>query len=258
MQKITELLSKGKSPYHVTEWTGKQLQEAGYEELKLQESWRLHAGGKYYVRPYSGMVAAFAVPEQLDRKTALRLMLAHTDFPCFKIKPNPEVKTKDYRQLNVEPYGGMLKNTWFDRPLGIYGKVVLESEHPFAPEVKLFGSEEPAAVIPSLAPHLNREAGGKQEYDMQRELLPLLGIEQDGDVTENFFTDYLKEQFGAEANKVLSYDLFLTNMDEPELIGSDKKLLSSPRIDNLASVAAIVETMCEKNDRRFTGCGRII
>lgn len=35
-------------------------------------------------------------------------------------------------------------------------------------------------------------------------------------------------------------------MDEPELIGSDKKLLSSPRIDNLASVAAIVETMCEK------------
>lgn len=124
--------------------------------------------------------------------------------------------------------------------------MVLESEHPFAPEVKLFGSEEPAAVIPSLAPHLNREAGGKQEYDMQRELLPLLGIEQDGDVTENFFTDYLKEQLGAEANKVLSYDLFLTNMDEPELIGSDKKLLSSPRIDNLASVAAIVETMCEK------------
>lgn len=246
MQKITELLSKGKSPYHVTEWTGKQLQEAGYEELKLQESWQLHAGGKYYVRPYSGMVAAFAAPEQLDRKTALRLMLAHTDFPCFKIKPNPEVKTKDYRQLNVEPYGGMLKNTWFDRPLGIYGKVVLESEHPFAPEVKLFGSEEPAAVIPSLAPHLNREAGGKQEYDMQRELLPLLGIEQDGDVTENFFTDYLKEQLGAEANEVLSYDLFLTNMDEPELIGSDKKLLSSPRIDNLASVAAIVETMCEK------------
>ena len=227
MQKITELLSKGKSPYHVTEWTGKQLQEAGYEELKLQGSWQLHAGGKYYVRPYSGMVAAFAAPEQLDRKTALRLMLAHTDFPCFKIKPNPEVKTKDYRQLNVEPYGGMLKNTWFDRPLGIYGKVVLESEHPFAPEVKLFGSEEPAAVIPSLAPHLNREAGGKQEYDMQRELLPLLGIEQDGDVTENFFTDYLKEQLGAEANEVLSYDL-------------------SPRIDNLASVAAIVETMCEK------------
>lgn len=246
MQKITELLSKGKSPYHVTEWTGKQLQEAGYEELKLQESWQLHAGGKYYVRPYSGMVAAFSVPEQLDRKTALRLMLAHTDFPCFKIKPKPEVKTKDYRQLNVEPYGGMLKNTWFDRPLGIYGKVVLESGHPFAPEVKLFGSEEPSAVIPSLAPHLNREAGGKQEYDMQRELLPLLGIEQDGDVTENFFTDYLKEQLGAEANEVLSYDLFLTNMDEPELIGSDKKLLSSPRIDNLASVAAIVETMCEK------------
>lgn len=246
MQKITELLSKGKSPYHVTEWTGKQLQEAGYEELKLQESWQLHAGGKYYVRPYSGMVAAFAVPEQLDRKTALRLMLAHTDFPCFKIKPNPEVKTKDYRQLNVEPYGGMLKNTWFDRPLGIYGKVVLESEHPFAPEVKLFGSEEPSAVIPSLAPHLNREAGGKQEYDMQRELLPLFGIERDGDVTENFFTDYLKEHLGAEANEVLSYDLFLTNMDEPELIGSDKKLLSSPRIDNLASVAAIVETMCEK------------
>ncbi|HCJ76746.1 MAG TPA: M18 family aminopeptidase [Roseburia sp.] len=245
MQKIIELLSQGKSPCHVTEWTGKQLEGAGYEELKIQESWQLAAGGKYYVRPYSGMVVAFSVPEQMNRKTALRLMFAHTDFPCFKIKPNPEVKTKDYWQLNVEPYGGMLKNTWFDRPLGIYGKVVLESENPFVPKVNLFGSEEPVAVIPSLAPHLNREAGGKQEYDMQRELLPLLGMEKEQE-KEDFFLVYIKKKLGVEASEILSYDLFLTNMDEPELIGWDKTLLSSPRIDNLASVAAIVEAMCEK------------
>lgn len=245
MQKIIELLSQGKSPCHVTEWTGKQLEEAGYEELKIQESWQLAAGGKYYVRPYSGMVVAFSVPEQMNRKTALRLMFAHTDFPCFKIKPNPEVKTKDYWQLNVEPYGGMLKNTWFDRPLGIYGKVVLESENPFAPKVKLFASEEPVSVIPSLAPHLNREAGEKQEYDMQRELLPLLGMEKEQEKGDFFFA-YIKKKLGVEASEILSYDLFLTNMDEPELIGWDKTLLSSPRIDNLASVAAIVEALCEK------------
>ena len=44
-------------------------------------------------------IPAVAMPGILDRKTALRLMLAHTDFPCFKIKPNPEVKTKDYNTI---------------------------------------------------------------------------------------------------------------------------------------------------------------
>lgn len=244
MQRLMELLSQGKSPCHAAEWAKGQLQMAGYEELQLKEPWKLKAGGKYYLKPYSGMVMAFKIPESMGRNTALRLMLAHTDFPCFKIKPNPEVKTKDYMQLNVEPYGGMLKNTWFDRPLGIYGKVVLASENPFAPEVRLFESREPVAVIPSLAPHLNREAGAKQEYDMQRELLPLVGM---GTEKENFFLDYVEKELGVEKQDILDFDLYLTNMDEPERIGWEKELLSSPRIDNLASVAAIVGAMCEED-----------
>ena len=81
--------------------------------------------------------------------------------------------------------------------------------------------------------------------DMQRELLPLLGMEKEQE-KEDFFFVYIKKKLGVEASEILSYDLFLTNMDEPELIGWDKTLLSSPRIDNLASVAAIVEAMCEK------------
>ena len=246
MNVLTECLAQGTSPVGVVSFAKEYLKQQGFEELYYNKMISPKENSKYYIAPFPDVLFAFTTGAGKKMIQSLRMAFAHVDQPCFKVKGKPDFKSMGCAMLNVEVYGGMMDHTWFDRPLGIYGKVVLESEHPFAPEVKLFGSEEPAAVIPSLAPHLNREAGGKQEYDMQRELLPLLGIEQDGDVTENFFTDYLKEQFGAEANKVLSYDLFLTNMDEPELIGSDKKLLSSPRIDNLASVAAIVETMCEK------------
>ena len=244
MQKITELLSKGKSPYHVTEWTGKQLQEAGYEELKLQESWQLHAGGKYYVRPYSGMVAAFAVPEQLDRKTALRLMLAHTDFPCFKIKPNPEVKTKDYRQLNVEPYGGMLKNTWFDRPLGLAGTIVLKGEDVFNPIEVTYDSKRPVALIPGLAIHMQREANNGWKIDRQKELMPLMGL-ANGRWTEDAFLHFLSEELSVDESEILSYDLNLYNYDQPQLCGVKEEILCSPRIDNLASVSALLESLTD-------------
>ena len=244
MQKITELLSKGKSPYHVTEWTGKQLQEAGYEELKLQESWQLHAGGKYYVRPYSGMVAAFAAPEQLDRKTALRLMLAHTDFPCFKIKPNPEVKTKDYRQLNVEPYGGMLKNTWFDRPLGLAGTIVLKGEDVFNPIEVTYNSKRPVALIPGLAIHMQREANNGWKIDRQKELMPLMGL-ANGRWTEDAFLHFLAEELSVDESEILSYDLNLYNYDQPQLCGVKEEILCSPRIDNLASVSALLESLTD-------------
>ena len=55
-----------------------------------------------------------------------------------------------------ETYGGLLMKTWFDRPLGLAGKVVVKGSDAFHPEVRLYDSEKPVAIIPSLAPHLKR------------------------------------------------------------------------------------------------------
>ncbi len=86
--------------------------------------------------------------------------------------------------LNIETYGGLLASTWFDRPLGMAGKVVLKGEDAFHPIVKLYDSETPVAIIPSLAPHLKR-GDAETKLNMQKELIPIVGI-SDAEQPQNF------------------------------------------------------------------------
>ena len=116
-----ELLEQGVSPFHVVEWVQQRLEQAGYQKLPARGAWVIAPGGKYYVSPYRSMLVAFCVPAEWTENTMVKLALAHTDFPCVKIKPHPVMDRKGYGQLNVEPYGGMIMDTWFDRPLGIAG-----------------------------------------------------------------------------------------------------------------------------------------
>lgn len=40
---------------------------------------------------------------------------AHTDSPNLRLKPNPEATREGFVQFEIEPYGGGLWTTWFDR-----------------------------------------------------------------------------------------------------------------------------------------------
>ena len=189
--------------------------------------------------PYPSALFMFAVGRKLSDKTRVKIAMAHTDFPCFKVKNHPEYTTKAYRQLNVEPYGGMLKSTWFDRPLGVAGKVLLRTKDIYTPRMSLFDSKETLLVIPSLAPHMDSKSGQKQEYDMQKELQPVYGMESAE------FMRYMAKKLAVEEEEILSFDLFLYNTDKPKQIGVTQEILSAPRIDNLASVAAVAEAIEE-------------
>ena len=120
-------LDKSVSPYHAVEECKKQLEESGFEELRLEERWEIKAGGKYFISPYPSMAIAITVGDLKAGETVLRIGMAHTDQPMMKIKPNAEMTQKKYMKLNAEKYGGLILNTWLDRPLGISGKVVLKS-----------------------------------------------------------------------------------------------------------------------------------
>lgn len=48
--------------------------------------------------------------------------------PCFKLKPVSKCTKSGYAMVNVEPYGGLLQHTWFDRDLSVAGRVLIRTE----------------------------------------------------------------------------------------------------------------------------------
>ena len=95
-----------------------------------------------------------------------------------------------------------------------------------------------------LAIHMQREANNGWKIDRQKELMPLMGI-ANGRWTEGAFLHFLSEELSVDESEILSYDLNLYNYDQPQLCGVKEEILCSPRIDNLASVSALLESITD-------------
>ncbi len=229
-------LEEGITQYHLTLLVANELEKNGYKKLDFSDNIRKLAPGRYYIKPYLSCLFAFDIGKKAK---GIRIAACHTDFPMLKLKTNPEMDKKGYLTVNQEPYGGLISSTWFDRPLGLAGKVVRQGDSAFNPVVELYDSKRPLFMIPSLAPHL-RSDNGEKKIDVFKELVPVGGFyEKDENLVE--------ELLGKD---VLAYDIYLYNMDKPVKYGVREELFSSPRIDNISSAAAITEAMIsdEAND----------
>lgn len=241
---MTELkiyLDNAHSPYHAVTYAKERLIEAGFHELKVNEAFALEAGRAYFTCPYDTAMFAFRMPE--NNISSIRIGCAHTDFPTFKIKPVADMSSGkgNVRRINIEPYGGMLKKTWFDRPLGIAGIVMVKGSSLMKPDSVLFDSILPWAYIPSLAPHMDREIE-KKEVDVAKEMLPVIGLED-----ENKMCDLIANKMNIKVDDILSYDLNLYDVTNAEYVGVSEEFITSERIDNIASVAALTEGIINGN-----------
>ena len=200
---LLDFIKASPSPFHVVEQAAKELSAAGFEELSLGSPFRLRRGGRYFLRAYGSAFVAFRVGEA----GPLRMAAAHTDSPCFRLKPSASMEKEGYGVLNVEPYGGLMLRTWLDRPLSLAGKVVLRRDDPFQPEVRLFDGEGPLITIPSLAIHMDREVNEKGALKVQENMLPLATLlgETEGEEKKDFFLSWLAEEIGAGEEDILSY-----------------------------------------------------
>lgn len=247
MEALTRVIQEGVTAFHAAAYVKDELMECGFQELIYGEEWQVEQGKQYVLMPYPSMLIAISVGE-LKKDTTLRLAAAHTDAPCLKIKSNPELPGSYYIRINVEPYGGLLKDTWFDRPLGIAGKVVLKGGNVFHPQMRYIKSEQAVCIIPSLAPHLSKGMD-KKEMNVQQEFIPIAGLynlgseSNAGTLKDDFLLTFLEQRWKIRKDEILDYDLYLYNPEQPEAVGIERELISAPRIDNLASVAALMEAM---------------
>ena len=241
-EELIDFIDAAGSPYHVVEKCNELL-----GPVPLFEKKGMHEGQIYCFPLYHTGTVFVAIGKNV-RKAPLRIACAHTDFPCLRIKPNPVIREHGYGKLNVEVYGGLIRNTWMDRPLSIAGAVALRGKHPFTPKLQLVDVRRPLMIVPNLAIHMNRKVNEGVELKPQKDLLPLFfqNADGDGDDTKKLLV-LLAEELGVSAEDILSYDLNAYPYERGCLLGCDDAFLSAPRLDNLSSVKACMDAIREWN-----------
>ncbi|HAN51800.1 MAG TPA: M18 family aminopeptidase, partial [Pseudomonas sp.] len=105
-QGLIDYLKASPTPFHATASLAQTLQAAGYKALDEREPWHTEAGGRYYVTRNDSAIIAFQLGGKPLAEHGLRLVGAHTDSPCLRVKPQPELQRQGFWQLGVEVYGG--------------------------------------------------------------------------------------------------------------------------------------------------------
>jgi len=247
-REVIEFIDECPSTYHVAKNCSEILEENGFERLIPQEKWYLKKGGKYYVKKSNSTVVAFTLGTDINFKKGFKIFGSHTDSPGFRIKPNPEMVTENILRLNTEVYGGPILSTWFDRPLSIAGRVVVKSDNLFLPRTVRVKIEEPLMIIPNLAIHQNREVNNGVKIDKQADTLPVLGLINSQFEKDDYLLRLIAEKMKLKKEDILDFDLYVYSIEKGCLAGANEELISSPKIDNLASVYAGLLGLVEAED----------
>lgn len=242
------------------------LDDAGFTYLPESAAWDLEPGGAYYTQRNGSSVIAWQVGEGVPAPAAgaqqadfrftdeldcpayhFQVAASHADSPTFKVKAVPELDgAGESLRLNVEAYGGMIDYSWFDRPLGLAGRVLVREDMdeegadgaadadaavtPVAIHSRLLFIDRPVAIIPSLAIHMDREVNKGFAPNRQVDLCPLFSA---GELRAGAFDALVARELGVRPDQVLARDLFLVNLQPAQVWGEGEEFVSSPRLDDL-------------------------
>jgi len=258
---LIDFIKNSPTPFHAVEIMSQVLERDGFTRLDETDQWSLNYGqqeGRYYVIRNDSSIIAFQLNQPLA-DNGMRMVGAHTDSPCLKVKPNPEIIKNNYLQLGVEVYGGALLNPWFDRDLSLAGRVSYLDESG-AIGNQLLNLEKPVATIPSLAIHLDREANENRSINKQLHLPPILmkmpEIDAEASGKADFKAILLKiinaEMEAGEAVKILDYELSFYDVQPPAVIGLHDDFIASARLDNLLSCYTGLMAMINDDGKQNT------
>ena len=243
---LLEFLADSPTPFHAVKQLKQLLTAQGFEQLAEDSSWSLKPGGRYFVVRNGSSIVAIRTGPVHPTAGGLRLIGTHTDSPCLKIKPAPEISRQGFLQLSVEIYGGVLLSPWFDRDLSLAGRVTCRMENGEINSL-LTDFRRPVATVPSLAIHLNRDVHKNRTINPQKEVVLLVSS---GDGDSRSFRQLLLDQIQHEhANipvaEVLDYEINCYDVQPPAVIGLNDDFIAASRLDNLLSCYAACRSIID-------------
>ena len=231
----------------------KVLVANGFVAKRLEDAFTCQAGEKFFVTKNDSAIFAVTVGSKPVSETGFKIISAHSDSPCFRIKPNPEMVSGDgLVRLNTEVYGGPILYTWFDRPLSLAGRVILKGKSALHPVTRLLKIDNPILVIPHLAIHFNRSVNEGNPLSKQKDMLPILTHISSSLETNNLLINYVANSLDVSVADILDFDLFVYDTEKACVVGLNDEFVLSGRLDDLSMAHAAITAITEATDSEAT------
>lgn len=233
--------------FHAVANAAARLEAAGFQRIVETDAWALAPGGRYYFVRNGSTLVALAVGGAYAAGGGFHMVGAHTDSPCLKVKPVSAGARAGCAMVNVEPYGGGLWTTWFDRDLSVAGRVLVKDGARLT--ARLVAVDAPLLRIPMLAIHLQRELADKGfAPNKAQHVVPLLasavadlGKSGGGNgaaaPTPKHHSQLLAAvaaAAGVPADAIVDFDLNVVDTQAGVLGGAGSEFVFVGRLDNLA------------------------
>ena len=253
VHRLLKFIDNSPTSFHAVKSSKDILLANGFQPLHESYEWKLSKGGRYFVTRDSSAIIAFIVGSDiLSHDARFRIVAAHCDSPGLKLKPKPHVDKYGLGKLSVEPYGGLLLNSWLNRDLGIAGRLITRDSLNML-QSRLFYIKESIFSIPQLAIHLNPNVNDGLAVDKQTQTMPITGIFADTIASQQAFEKRLLHAAEVySTDRIISFDISLCDIQPASIGGLDGKLIFAPRLDNLVSCFVGLESLVSTVDPRDT------
>ena len=300
-KELVEYLNKSWTAFHATKNAEEMLKKAGFVKLDEDKSWSpsssnsnsnppLKPNGKYYVVRNQSCIVAFCLGGEYVPGDGFHIIAAHTDSPCPKLKPVSKRKERaGCIGVGVQPYGGGLWHTWFDRDLSVAGRVLLKKNDGRV-QSELVKIERPIVRIPSLAIHLDREINQSGfKPNLETNFAPILAtaikaeLEGFNNNRENKNKDanndnssssnggetmhhpiilaILAEELNCEPEDIIDFELNVCDTQKSQIGGATNEFIFSGRLDNLCSsfcaLKALIDASKDSSLKKHKGARAI-
>ncbi|KAI7834878.1 aspartyl aminopeptidase [Kickxella alabastrina] len=258
-EQLVDFVNKAPSPFHAVDVCRNWLRGANFTELKEKQSWEgaIKPNGRYYFTRNGSSIVAFAVGGKFRPGGGISIVGAHTDSPCFKLKPVSKKTSSGFLQVGVQVYGGGLWYTWFDRDLSISGRVMVRDSAGGYTH-RLVSLEDPIMRIPSLAIHLDRTANDAFTFNKETHLVPILatvskalnGNQQNADEStpdqsslahHPILLERIAKELKVNVDEIADFELCLYDTQKAVIGGICKEFIYASRLDNLNSSYCAIE-----------------
>lgn len=250
---------KNPTIYHVVRHFSNKLETAGFSYLAEKESWDKLKPGKYYTYRNGSALVAFIVGPDWKPAKGVGVIGSHIDSLTVALKPNSSKQSVDgYELLGVAPYAGTLNDVWWDRDLGIGGRLLVKDKKTgLVNPVLVDSTPHPVAKIPTLAPHFGTPSVGP--FNKETQAVPVVGFSQKEDDEPTAkeksaplygkhplkLLRYISLLSGVALEDIVQWDLQLYDVQQGVRGGLNKEFVFAPRVDDrvcsYAAISALIE-----------------